>query len=544
MATIKLNRQEFEKRLKLTDEIIDKISLFGTPVEKITSNELELEILPNRPDLLSIQGFLRAFKAFLGKEHGFKRYKIKKPKKEHIVEIDSSVSSIRPYTTCAIIKNLSLNNEKLKEIIDLQEKLHATLGRKRKKIAIGIYPLDKIKFPIKYVALPLQKIKFIPLDFDKELSALEILKKHPTGKEYAHLLSNFDKFPVFIDSSNKILSMPPIINSNETGKVDISTKNIFVECSGDDFNILKKTLNIIASALSDMGGEIYSIELKYKNKKEITPDFKAEKMPISLEKTNKLLGLNLKEKDLEKLLPKMCYNYKNQKVEIPPWRTDILHEIDIIEDIAIAYGYQNLIPELPNLATNGLELKESKIKSKISEILIGLGLLEISSYHLIKQEEAEKIKTNYIELENSKTEYKYLRPNLLIPMLRTLSENKDSEYPQKLFEIGSVFSKDEKNKTESGITEKENLIIASTPGNFTEIKQIFDYLSRLLDIPYKLKETILKNLIEGRTGEIMLNGNSAGYMGEIHPKILQLMHIKMPVSVLEISLEDVYNLLK
>jgi phenylalanyl-tRNA synthetase beta chain len=298
-------------------------------------------------------------------------------------------------------------------------------------------------------------------------------------------------------------------------------------------------LNIIVTSLAEMGGKIYSMELDY-GKKEITPNLEAEKMKISLDNVNKLIGLDLKEKDLEKLLPKMGYDYSKGKVAIPAWRADVLHEVDIIEDIAIAYGYDKLVPEIPKVATIGEESEESKVSAKIEEILVGLGLIETSSFHLIRPEEAVKGKTSdddKIELENSKSEYKLLRNNLLIPGMRILSENKDNEYPQKIFEIGKVFIRDKRGETDTGIKEFNHLFIASTPGNFTEIKQILDYLFKMLNMKYELKEGHNNNLIEGRTGIICANGSSVGIIGEVHPGTLRDWNIKLPVSVIEINLD-------
>jgi phenylalanyl-tRNA synthetase beta chain len=544
MAIVKFPRKEFEKIVKLTPLTIEKISQFGTPLESLTNDEIEIEIFPNRPDLLSMQGYLRSFNAFLGKETGLKTYKLKKPEKNYKVTISPSVKSVRPYTVCAIVKNLSFNDEKIKEIIDLQEKLHTTLGRNRKKVAIGIYPLEKIKLPIKYMALPPNEIKFIPLESGKEMTGYQILQKYPAGKEFANILEGKEKFPVFIDANKKVLSMPPIINSHETGKVTTSTKDIFIECSGFDLQALNKALNIIITTLADLSPSvsIHQMQLIHK-KKSLSPNLSTEKLSISLENANRLLGLNLKESDLERLLPKMGYNYEKGKVEIPAWRSDILHEVDIIEDIAIAYGFQNFIPEIPNISTTASESIESKIKSKLSELLIGLGLIEISTYHLIKQGEAILAKIpNLIELEDSKTDYKYLRPNLLIPTLRILTENKDNEYPQKTFEIGTIFEKSP--STETTIKETQNLIIASSPTNFTEIKQILDYLTKILDIKYTLRESTHPNLIEGRTAEIQINNKLIGYIGELHPKTLHTWNIPLPVAVLEITLEEIFNILK
>jgi phenylalanyl-tRNA synthetase beta chain len=266
-----------------------------------------------------------------------------------------------------------------------------------------------------------------------------------------------------------------------------------------------------------MGGKIYSMELDYQGKKEITPNLTPDKMTIKLENFNKLIGLDITEKELEKLLGRMGYDYdsKTKTALVPAWRTDVLHEVDIIEDAAIAYGYNNLTPEIPKVATMGEESKKEKIKSKIAEILIGLDMLEISTYHMIKEEEFKNLKLDEkekIPLEDSKTEYKILRPNLIIPALRTLAENKDNEYPQRFFEIGTAFELDKDNKTQTGIAEPEKLCIAlaSNTSNFTDIKQIFDYLARMLNKNYTLEqpsqEKIAKSFfIEGRTAEIKVN---------------------------------------
>ncbi len=540
MANVKFQRKEFEKHVPLTKETEEKIRLFGTPLESLSEKEIEIEIFPNRPDLLSFQNYIRAFKAFLGKSPGIKEYKIKKPLKDYNVKISPSVKKVRPFTACAIVKNLSFDDGKIKEIIDLQEKLHATLGRNRKKVAIGIYPLEKIKLPITYEARSPEKINFIPLESEREMTGSQILHKHPKGREYAHLLENQEKFPVFIDADKKILSMPPIINSRETGKITESTKEVFIECSGHDFKTLQKTLNIIVTTLAEMSGEIYQMSLDY-GKKISTPDLSTETMKISLENVNKLLGLELKETDLSRLLPKMELSYQKGKVKIPAWRTDILHEVDIAEDIAIAYGYDNFSPQIPSISTLGSENKKSKIKSKLSEILVGLGLIETSSYHLIKTEEAKLMKLKEkIELENSKTEFKILRPNLLIPALRILSENKDAEYPQKIFELGVVFSNSALEETK--IKETENIIILSSPANFTEMKQILDALFKSLALKYELKEALHTNLIEGRTANIHLNEKSIGYIGELHPSTLNSWNIQMPAAVIEISIEEILSL--
>ena len=547
MANVKFSKKLFEKEIgKLDEKMQESISMFGTPLENITNEEIEIEIFPNRPDLFSYQGFKRSFLGFLGRKTGLKEYKINKPEKDYQVIIDSSVKDVRPYTACAIVRGLKLDNEKIKELIEIQEKLHLTIGRKRKKAAIGIYPLEKIKLPISFRAMEPDQIKFIPLESDREMSGLQILQRHPTGRDYAHLLAGKSKFPIFVDSESNILSMPPIINSRLTGKITGETKDVFIECSGFDFNILKRCLNILVTSLAEMGGEIYSMEIKGGPEK-VSPNLETEKIKINLENTNKTLGLKLDEKQLKNLIEKMGHNYNKGIVEIASWRTDILHEIDLIEEVAIAYGYEKLIPEMPKISTIGNENPKEIIKRKISEILSGLNMLEVSNYHLTNKNDqfmkmgiSEKQEKGIIELESSKTDYTILRNNLSHFLLKNLSENIDSEYPQRIYETGIVF------ELKEDIKETEKLAIAVTPGNFTEARQILEYLFKNIgsQIIFEETENFPVHFIEGRTAKIILNKKEIGFIGEIHPKILRNWKIKMPVALLEINLEEIFKILQ
>lgn len=537
MTVVTLNRKEVEKIIgKITPEIENKISMFGTPVESLTENELQIDVTPNRPDLLSFSGFIRAMKSFL-KNEKLEPIKINKPEKDFKVTIDKSVKSVRPHTVCAIVKNLKLDDSKIRELIDIQEKLHMTFGRKRKKLAIGIYPLDKIKLPIKFEARKPNEIKFRPLEFPKEISGLQILSQHPTGREYAYLLEEADKFPIFIDANNKILSMPPIINSHETGRITEETKEVFIECSGFNLPYLKKTLNILVSVFADMGGKIYQMKIEDKDEF-VSPDLGYQKVKLNLEDANKTLGLKLTEKDVAQFLRKMQIDYDKGVAMIPPHRTDVLHWIDLVEDIAIGYGYENFVPEIPKISTIAEEDKTSKLKRKISEILSGIGMLECSSYHLITKDDAAKCNIkNAIEVEESKTEYSMLRSNLLINSLKIVSENSDSFYPQKIFESGRIFRLNK--NSDSGVSEIERLVvsIADESYNFTEIKRILDYLFRMLDKKYSLEVFDSDMFIPGRSGKVMIKGEEIGVMGEIAPEILKRWGIVMPVASFEIDIQ-------
>src|SRR3989338_99811 len=548
MTIITFEKEKLEKRIgKLDQKTQEKITMFGTPIDSITDKEISIEVFPNRPDLLSLEGFVRSFNAYLGKKTNIK-YEVKDSANKVILE---KLPKEWPYAVACIVKNLKFNNDKIKEIIDIQEKLGLTFLRKRKKGGIGLYPLNKITFPVTFRGMKPEEIKFKPLEFPKIITGRQILSQHPTGREYAYICKDWETFPVFIDKKGVIMSMPPIINSHDVGKIDETTTEVFIEATGNNLQTLQQVMNIIACVLADMGGTIYSIDCQQMDKKTITiPNLAPEKIDFSPEYINQNLGTNFSEKEIENYLAKMNIMIDSTKKNIaliPPYRTDILHEIDLVEEIAISHGYENFEPEIPAIATIGEENKMEVVKRKISELLVGLNLLEVSSFHLSTKDKQFKsmgvksFKDKIIEIENSKTEYNILRTSLIANAVAILSENSDAAYPQKLFEIGKVFSLNKKNET--GIEEKEKLCIAlcGEKSNFTEIKQIVDYILRMFQVSYSIEETTEDSFIEGRCGRIMINNKEVGILGEISPFVLKNNKIKMPVACLEMDVEPFLN---
>jgi len=538
MPTINLNKKEFEKlvgkKLPL-DKLKDRISMLGTDLEDIKGNEIEVEVFPDRPDMLSEQGFARAFSSFIGVKKGLREYKVKKS--GHKVIVDKSVS-MRPYTACAIVKNIKFDDEKIKQIMQIQEKLAITHGRNRKKSAYGLYPIKNVTFPIHYIAKDPKKIKFMPLGFDKEMTAIKVEQVHPKGKEYKHIAEGWNKYPFFIDNKNKVMCMLPYTNSEDTGKIDSKTKEVFIECTGVDLENVMVALNIFVTMLADMGGTIYSMEMDYGNKKITTPNLIPKKMKIDIKYVNKILGLDLKEKDIKNYLERMGYDYNNKTVLIPAYRYDIMHQVDLIEDIAIAYGYENFKEEIPNVSTLGSEDEFEKFKRKVKDIIIGFGYLECNSYNLISEEilnEMEVKLKNIKVLNPVNVEYDTLRSWVIPSLMKILSENKHHEYPQKIFEVGNVFGKEE--------FERIGLLSCHGNSNFTEVKQILDYLFNSLGLKYKLEDVEHKSFIKGRVGRVYCNNKKVGYVGDISPSVLDNFHLEVPVVGFEVNLSEVFKII-
>ena len=520
--------------------------MLGTDLEKVTDDEIIVEIFPNRPDMLSEQGFARAFSSFIGVKTGLRNYSVKKFGSQLIVK---DPPKEYPYAVACIVKGLKLDDEKIREIIQLQEKLGMTFTRNRKKGGLGLYPLEKIKFPISFTGKKPEEINFRPLEFPKAIPAKKILSQHPKGREYGHLIEDWKKYPVFVDSNGTIMSMPPIINSHDVGKIDEKTTDIFIEGTGPDLNIIKTSLYILATSLSDMGGQIYSLEIVYPKKEKFDyPDLTPRKMILDLDYVNKKLGLELNEKDIQKLLERMGYDYKNKIVSIPVYRFDILHPIDLVEDIAIAYGYENFKYEIPSISTVASESNREKFFRKVAEVLVGYGLIETVSYHLTNKNE-QNVKMDcdigLVELENALTvDYNSCRAWLIPCSLKVLEENKHNEYPQNIFEIGTCFKKDK--STETGIAEFKRLAVAlcNESTDFTRIKQVLDILAQALDFNYNIEEVEHNSFVPGRVGRVSVNGKNVAYIGEIHPKVLQNFALEMPVAALELNLDDLLSVLK
>ncbi len=518
---------------KISDETLHKeIPFMGTDLEEITKEKIEVEIFPDRPDLLSEEGFARYLSSFLGVKKGLRNYKVKKSDYEVIVE--NSVKKVRPFTVCAVAKNLSLDNKKLDSLIEMQEKLHITHGRRRKKVAIGVYPLDKISFPIKYKALSPDKIFFKPLDSDKKLSGKEIINKTDKGKEFKHLLKGFNKYPVFIDNKNNFLSMPPVINSEDVGKVNTSTKEVFIECSGTDLKALEQALNIVVTNLADTGAEIYEVKVSYEDKNLLTPNLKNKELKVNIDWINKWLGLSLNQKEFKESIEKCGLNYEKGKVHIPPYRVDFLHPVDVAEDVAKGYKYYNFKGETVNLHTVGSEDKLEILKNKIREIIIGLGFIENYSLNLISGDLQKKLGSKKtVHLLNSISEtHDTMREHVIYSLLINAEFNKKNVYPQKMFEVGTRYV-NEKN----GVVEKESLACLMV-GDFTVTNalQILEVFKKSFGINLELVEKDHPLFISGRSGYVLYKKKIVGFLGELKPEFIHELEIEFPICGLELDI--------
>jgi phenylalanyl-tRNA synthetase beta chain len=533
---------------KQLHEVLEEM---GMELKSVDGDVLGVEITPDRLDLISPHGLARAIKSFL-KISEVQTYKVHKS--DYEVHVKKAVKDVRPHTVCAVVKNLTITNEVLEEIIAVQEKLHATLGRGRTQGAIGIYPLDTITWPISFTADDPKKIKFQALGANKELTGDKILTELDTGKEYAHLLKGKKTFPYFIDANKEILSMPPIINSEKTGRVSEKTKELFIECSGFDLRTLSELLVNLTTMFAEMGGEVYEVHVKYEGEKtNSTPQLAPLEKKLHIGNIKKLIGIDLSRKEIQEHLSKMMFSVVSKEDEVwtlhaPPFRFDLWHEVDIIDDIARSYEYNNIPLRTPQVVFNAGSLPLSVLAEELSTVMIGFGFLENYTFSLTgEKEQLENMnldpkKVDRIQIANGMESQGMLRVSLLPQQLTSLFHNQHRPLPQKIFEGAFVVLPDKETDVKARNEMHFCALITDQTVTFTQIKQILDALLRTKGITASIKAKEHPSFIKGRCGEVFIGKKSVGLIGELHPQVITNFGLQNPVACFEINIEPLKEL--
>ena len=529
-------------------ELEDRLPMMGTGWEGSTDEGFDLEVFPNRPDLLSVEGLVRAFASFNGEKIGLRNYPVQKS--GYTAVVDPKVDEIRPYFVCAVAKRVDFDDSLIRSLIQLQEKLHMTHGRKRRKVAIGLHNLKPIQFPITYTTKP-PEFKFRPLGerFEKDLKW--ILTEFQKGAEYSWILEGASEYPMILDSKGMVLSMPPIINGEYT-RIDEITSELFIDITGTDLKAITEVLNIICTTLADRGAEIYSVEVKYKDQIIVTPDLSPKIWKLSNEYTCKTLGIQLKPEETSHLLEKMGHKAKPESeitVHVPCYRTDIMHPMDLVEDVAIAYGYDAVVPVVPKITSQAGEDPLEIFSRGLRNFLVGFGYVEVVTFMMSNR---ERLFTRMMlqeepiaETENPKMEgYTSLRNRLLPSILEILSFNKHHPYPQNLYEVDDVVVLDSRSETGARSARRLALVQCHSHANFNEIKAVFLSILENMELKAEIVPTGWDCFIEGRRFTAIADGEPLCWAGEIRPEVLNAWGIEMPVAAIEFDVELLQKIVK
>ena len=520
-------------------QISDSLPFLGLDIESEDKDLVRVEYSPNRPDYSTDFGIALGLQGLLGIKTGAIKLNIKKSI-QYKISVDSKVSKIRPFVTGIIAKNGKIDDKTIKQFMTMQEDLHFGIGRKRKKSSIGIHDLDKISFPLSYT-IANRNHKFIPLTSQKELSISEILQNTDVGKDYGHLLGNSSNIPVILDVNKQTVSFPPIINAAIT-TVTTKTKNLFVEVTGINKEDAEDMLSVVATILQKAGFTLETVQIS--GAKNSTPKLGEKKISVDSLLINQILGLNLNTSKIVSSLKKsrLDASIKGKKIicTIPAYRFDIFGPMDLVEETALGYGIQNLEPTLSPSQTIGQTNPVSSQLKSLSKIMVGLGYLEALNSSLTSKrvlyDLTNRDSTKIISVLDSKSQEHTILRDLILPgLLENLSKNIHESYPQRLFEIGTVFT------LENPISEKINFsgISAHQDANFTEIKSIIQSaLKTGFDVKIDTKTATHPAFEDGRCASIVIDKKSVGIVGEINSNIIENYKIRVPVIGFELSLSD------
>ena len=519
--------------------IVDTLPFLGLDIESQDGDKIRIEYSPNRPDYSTDFGIALGLEGLLGIKKGIQKTNIKKQGKFEI-KVDPSVSKIRPFVTGVIARNGTINDETIKQLMNMQEDLHFGIGRKRKKSSIGLHDLDRISFPLNYTTST-RGHSFVPLNSESKHTIDQILSETEVGKNYGWILGDSKNVPIIVDSEGTTISFPPIINASVTA-VTTKTKNVLVEVTSLDKDAAEDMLSVVVAILQMAGFEI--IQLTISGGKNSTPRLNSRKIQYDTRLTEQILGLNISPSAMTSSLKKCRLDaiQKGTKIQctIPRYRFDVFGPMDIVEEIALGYGIDNLTPKLSPSQKLGEKSLMTKKLEIVSKITVGFGFTEALNSSLT----SKKILFDFLNRDSSQMisvidsksqEHTILRDTILPGLIENLSKNIHESYPQKLFEVGTVFSK------AKPIHEAINLagVIAYKESNYSEMKSILQSILKTgfkIDSKTKTPKDNVTTFANGRHSDIFVGEKSVGTIGEINSDVLDNFKIRTSVVGFEIKL--------
>ena len=596
MPTIIVNRDALFKAIgqSFTDEEFENLCFeFGIELDDVTSEQeimkneqkkedknlstetlYKIEVAANRYDLLCLEGLALALRVYLSKQ---KMPEIKPlnilPEEERQLIVYDSVNDVRPIGLCAILRDINFTDEMLKSFMDLQDKLHNNICRGRKLVSMGTHDLDTVKGPFSYRALSPEKIHFVPLNREEEVNGdglMSLLKDDPKLGKYLYLLEGKEKYPVMVDSNGVIMSLPPIINSQHT-KMTLNTHNVLLDITGIDLTKCEIVLNTLIAMFSVYCKNPFTVEeIKVINQKtgegKIYPDLTPRKFQVDINYLKTITGIyDILPEKITKLLEKMelsakILNPNEIEVLAPITRSDILHPCDIAEDLAISYGYNNIKKELTTTKTHGVQQPYNKLADFFRDEMAMGGYVEFLTMALLSHKDmftnllSEKRDDKTVQILYSKSkEFEYIRSSLIPGILKSIEGNKANQLPFKIFEISDVVEINQ--ETEVGAVNRRKLCFAytNTVSAMEIVQGMVDLLmkkiglgfnSKNVEKKYYIKKSENKIFFEDRQAEIyILNDIKVGIYGIVHPKVIKNFGIKNPVTLCEIDLQLIMDLI-
>ncbi len=518
------------------------------------SGELRIELQDsNRPDLWCCEGIARQIR--VKRQGALAAYKFltTKPKVLKRLHVAPGMEQVRPFVAACTATGYRVTPEGLAQLIQTQEKLAEMFGRKRKTVSIGIYRLAAIEFPIAYDLVKPEDVSFMPLGMDTVMTLGEMLLVHPKGLEFGEILAGQDRLPVLRDATQQPLSFPPIINSREVGEVKVGDDALFVEVTGTDLPMVVLTLNIFAANLADRGAAIEPIDVRYPYKTAlgqdvVTPQDLKKSQTLLVSTIEQALGQTLGAKEVVKALTAYGHevqaNGNHVTVTLPPYRQDLMHAMDVVEDVAISRGYADFLPVMPSDFTVGGLSRIEEVSDRVRALMVGMGFQEIISNVLGSPQDLRDAMRlagtewgQLVEVENVMSQnFSALRQWMLPSLLRVEAASNRAFYPHRLFEAGEVAKLDLTQPLGSRTAVVLGGLIAHADAHFSEAHSCLDTLFYYVNQAYSLEPIQHPSFLAGRVGAIVREGQQIGVIGELHPEVLERWQISVPAVAFEIEL--------
>jgi phenylalanyl-tRNA synthetase beta chain len=279
------------------------------------------------------------------------------------------------------------------------------------------------------------------------------------------------------------------------------------------------------------------------------PDLTSQEIMVGVEDAERIIGLSLNAQEVAQALERVrmgaeVVDENTVKVLVPPFRVDILHPVDLVENVAIGYSFPAIKPELPRVATVAREDPRKEFETLIREVMVGLGLVEVMSLMLTNEEHhyrkmglAEEERVEVAQpISQDRT---MIRQSLLNGLLEFLDHNKHEDLPQKIFEVGEVVYLDKDAETRTQGVRKLAAAVTHSHANFTEIKSltaaVLINLGLDMDIEIKEHPSFLRGRcawVEGRQDGLLV---LEGVFGEMDPGVVTSFGLEYPVVALEVE---------
>lgn len=598
----------------------------------------KIDIPANRYDMLCLEGIARALNVFKGREPppAFRALPPPTGQPRVRIAVKPETALIRPFIVGAVLRGVTLDASRYNSFIDLQDKLHQNLCRQRSLVAIGTHDLAKVKGPqFTYEALPPESVSFVPLKQTRAFRADELLAYYQQNdlklRRYVPLLQGSVVVPVVFDADRAVLSLPPLINGSQSA-ISLDTRDVLVECTATDLTKAKVVLNTVVSMFSQYCAEPFSFEqvevVDAFGEAHLYPDMSPRELDVPLEYVNSYLGLQLQGDEVCKLLRSMQLDARvapegsssaavaaaggggggaaagaaaGQKphsstsssssapalaIRVPPTRSDVLHGVDVVEDVAIAYGFNNLPTRVPTTVHAGRELPVNGVSDALRAECAMSGFVEVLTWALVSRQEVYGnmrledpgpggSPDSAVSVGNPATaDFEVCRPSLLPCLLKTLGANKDAPLPVRLFEVGDVVLADASRDVGA---RNERRLAAAHCGREAEFEVAHGLLNRVMEsagVPvdssagvvgseadlkaearlsnvagggggggggYWWKPCDHPSFLPGRHAAVMLGkGEKAvevGRFGVVHPDVLSAFGVPNAACALELNLE-------